>query len=159
MSPQEISTNQPDTSDARGGPLDHRPDPTGRGDICHRRDSAITDTSAEGPPVLRSHHPEQRPGTAKPMPPERYEQSCRDGRSPPETQPHPYTIARKHTLRATVWHTATLLHSDLVPLPIFALRAGFSTVPVVKKLEIETVEGNTTRCTLPRCVFRTVQIF
>ena len=39
--------------------------------------------------------------------------------------------------------------------PNFAFRAGFVTEPVVKKVQIETVAGRSTRCSIPRCVLST----
>ena len=43
--------------------------------------------------------------------------------------------------------------------PNLAFRAGFVTVPVVKKMQTDTVEGRTTRCNIPRCVFSTFIVF
>ena len=42
--------------------------------------------------------------------------------------------------------------------PNFAFHAGFVTEPVVKKVQIDTVDGNHTRCSRPRCVLSTVVI-
>ena len=43
--------------------------------------------------------------------------------------------------------------------PNFAFRAGLATVPVVKNVQIDTVEGRVTLCSMPRCVFSTIIVF
>ena len=43
--------------------------------------------------------------------------------------------------------------------PNLAFRAGLATAPVVKKVQIDTVEGRVTLCNMPRCVFSTIIVF
>ena len=120
----------------------------------------------------------QRPGTTTPRQPQPLEQACRDGRSPPRPSHHPDTVARENKLsgqrsgtpatgtkaaeaaaRGARYAQKHFVHFFPSSAPNLAFRAGFVTVPVVKKVQIDTVEGRTTRCSIPRCVFSTFIVF